>query len=300
MRRILKLWGAVTMATVLLSVIATTGLGLDIEDSASIDLRAPTLSGCFGRNKDGEDQPWNLARCTYKQVGNQGTILLVGDSTAASLADGLISAARELNHSITVLPSRGCLFAARQPFSYEWCMSFTSDAQSLIDEIQPKILVVTAFLSRMDLEDRRVRLPDGSLPKSPEDRLRAVMLAIQEQLVVVRDRQRDIPIVFVGEIPTIQFARPSLIFDRSDNRTVNRADFGFKRQQEYLTRLKQMVSSIEHVGFLDLTESFCDSKQCSAISKSGEMLYMDSYHLNPNGSESIVPQLLTILNLFIQ
>jgi len=300
MRRIFKLWGAVMAVTVLLSAIATTGLGLDLENSTSIDARAPTLSGCFGRNKDGKDQSWNLEKCTYKQFGNRDTILLVGDSTAASLADGMIAAARELNFSLVVLPSSGYLFATRQPYSYERCNSFATDAQNLIGKIRPKILVVTAFLSRMDLDDRRVRLPDGSLPKSLEERLRATMFAIEEQLVLVRESQPEIPVIVVGEIPTIQFALPSLIFDQSVNRTVSREELGFKRQQEYLKRLKQMVLSIPGARFLDVTESFCDRKRCSAISMSGEMLYMDSYHLNPSGSILLMPQLLSSLDDSIQ
>lgn len=301
MRFIVKLWSTCLIVTVVLSLIAGTGLGLKMEDSTSFDNRAPTLSGCFGNNQDDENQPWSLAKCTYPTRGAHGTILVVGDSTAASLADGAIAAAHQLNRSVVVFPSRGCLFAARQPYSYEWCGSYSTEAQQLIDESRPEILVITAYLSRMDLEDRRVRLPDGSLPKSREDRLQAVMLAVREQIVLARERRPRMPIIVVGEIPTVNFSPyPTLLFDRSGTRAVTRQSAGFKRQQEYLRRLKQVTSSIEGVTFLDITETFCDDRNCSAVSPDGELLYMDSYHLNPDGSELLVPQLLLILDSLIR
>lgn len=301
MRSVSKLWGASLILPILLSLVAGTGLGLESGDSISVDTSAPTRSGCFGHGRDGHDQPWSLARCTFALMGAQGTILLVGDSTAASLADGAIAAAHKLDRSIIVFPSRGCLFAARQPYSYEWCDSYSMEAEELIEELEPEILMFTAYLSRMDLEDRRIRLPDGSLPTSREERIRAVMLAIGEQLVLARKQQPGMPIIVVGEVPTVQFSpRPTLLFDRSGTREVNRESMGFKRQQEYVRRLKQITSSIEGVRFLDITETFCDEQQCSAISKSGELLYMDSYHLNPNGSKLLVPQLMSILDLSIQ
>lgn len=297
---IFRLWGVTFILVILLSLVARTGLGLEMENLTSVDTRAPTLSGCFGNDKNGNDQKWSLAKCTFTRIGAQESILLVGDSTAASLADGVIAAARKLDRSVIVFPSRGCLFATRQPYTYEWCESYSSESQELIEETEPEVLVVTAYLSRMDLEDRRIRLPDGSLPSSREERLQAVILAVREKLVLFRKQRPETPIIVVGEIPTIQFSSlPTLFFDRSGNRTVDRETMGFKRQQEYLMRLKQMVSSIENVRFLDLTESFCDKSQCSAISKNGEMLYMDSYHLNPNGSKLLVPQLLAILKLSI-
>lgn len=296
MKSILKLWSACLILTVGLSLVAGTGLGLEVKDSTSLDSRAPTLSGCFGRDKDGEEQRWSLAKCTFPTPGARSTILVVGDSTAASLADGAIAAAHKLNRSVVVFPSRGCLFAARQPNSYEWCSSYSKEAQELIEESEPEILLISAYLSRMDIEDRRIRLPDGSMPTSREARLQAAILAVREQLVLTREQRPGMPIIVVGEIPTVQFSlRPSLLFRRSEIRAVSRDSESFKRQQEYLARLKQTTSSIEGVTFLDLTDIFCDVKNCSALSPDGELLYLDSYHLNPAGSELLVPQLMLIL-----
>jgi len=284
------IWLVTLVVLSLCFVGSRTGLGLTDRSFMSEDTRAPTKSGCFGKNDVGVDNIWSQEACTYGLTSATRTIVLVGDSTAASLADGAIAALKNLEIRLIVFPSRGCPFTTRQPYSYEWCSTYFMDALKLLRRINPDGVIVSGYLSRMDLEDRRIPNADGSLPETLTERLNSTVTSFSEALSVLTMEFPSAAVLVVHEIPTIPIGRrPTVLFDRSTKAEISRNSGSFRRQSEYVAAVNQEVRRYYQISTLDPQSSLCGLRICSAKTMDNRWLYMDSYHLNPTGSLLFAP-----------
>lgn len=284
------MWILALTSLPVMSAVSSTRLGLDFYQEASIDTRLPTISGCFGRNEDGEENTWSQELCTFGFRGSENRLLIVGDSTVASMTDGVVAAASGIDIEIVAFPSRGCTFTSRFPYSYEWCDEYFTRAIDLTSRLQPKGIIVSNYLSRMDLPDRRIRLANGELPQSLQQRLDSTIESLNEALVSVRRLVPDVPILIIQEVPNIPFRRPSVLFDKSESPTVDRNSRGYLRQREYMTAVERMARTFSNVSVVNPETVLCRQSLCSAKSPNGRWLYMDSYHLNPRGSNQLTYQ----------
>ena len=158
LRRALVVWLLTLGSIPALFVVSLTSLGLHYDQEVFVDSRLPTISGCFGRSEVGIENTWSQDLCTFGSPDSQRSLLIVGDSTVASMIDGLVSATADLDMEIVAYPSRGCTFTARFPHSYKWCSDYFEKSIDLISKIRPDGIIVSNYLSRMDIPDRR-RLP---------------------------------------------------------------------------------------------------------------------------------------------
>ena len=282
-RRLVLVWLATLILVVAVGVVSGNGLGLRVQKSEVIDERLPTVAGCFG-TKEGESVEWNRQLCTFGPTSAVGDLLIVGDSTVASMADGLYRAALKRNLRVVVYPSRGCTFTTRYPYSYTWCSSYFKSSIELLKDVKPVGLIVSNYLSRMDLPDRRIPTLENVLPESRDARLLSTVLSFEEAVREVRTINPELPILIVHEIPVISVMKPSLLFDRSTNLTIQLQQRSYQRQREYIKTVESVLQKFDGLSYLDTAKTFCDSTRCSARDKTGIVLYMDSYHLNPSGS----------------
>jgi len=292
MTRVIAIWLVTLVVLTFSFVLSRTGLGLTDRSIKIDDTRAPTRSGCFGRNDTGVDNTWSQEACTYGSTNSLRTIVLVGDSTAASLSDGVIAAINDLDIRLIVFPSRGCPFATRQPYSYEWCTTFFADAMNLLRKVNPDGLIISNYLSRMDLEDRRIPNADGSLPETLTERLNSTVTAFSEALSIFAEEFPSAAVLIVHEIPKISVARkPTVLFDRSTKAEVIRNSRSLLRQNEYIAAINQVMRTHKQISALDPQSLLCNPKICSAKTIDGRLLYLDDYHLNPTGSLLFAPSI---------
>ncbi len=290
-RRVFWVWTGLAVFIAALFRISTTGLGLELPPGQFADMRAPTIAGCFGSDFAGRNNEWSLSRCTFGVEGSIGKLLVVGDSTAASMSDGVIEAARRFNFSVIVFPSQGCSFMVRQPYTYEWCADYYRQAQNLIESLQPNGLVISNYLSRMDIEDRRVPLPSGALPESKNARLNSTIMSFEEGIIETQQSHSKMPILIIHEVPTIQInLKPSLLFNRSREASINKKSPSYLRQREYVDAVNFVVKGFGVISVLDPSIELCSKQSCSARSPKGIFYYMDSYHLNPIGARLLSPK----------
>ena len=290
LRRALLLWVAMVASLPALLAVSSTKLGLQFADEAFIDSRLPTISGCFGRDENGRDNPWSQDLCTFGPRMANRRLLVVGDSTVASMTDGVVSAATSAGVNVVSFPSRGCTFTSRFPHSYSWCEEYFKNAIGLIASVQPDGLIVSNYLSRMDLSDRRIPFSNGRLPQSRWSRLESTILALNEALKSARNVLPEMPILIVQEVPTVPFRRPSLLFNKVNSPQVSKYSRGFMRQREYISAVEGVASAFKNVSTIDPEKVFCGNSYCSAKNADGEWLYMDSYHLNPRGSNLLTSE----------
>ena len=283
-RRALLLWVAVVAALPALMMVSSTKLGLNLVDEILVDSRLPTLSGCFGRDENDRENSWRQNLCTFGTKNAGRKIVIVGDSTVASITDGVVAAAASEEISVISFPSRGCTFTSRFPHSYSWCKDYFQNAIDLIATVRPDGLIISNYLSRMDLSDRRIPFSNGQLPQSRQQRLESTIFSLREALLSAREVVSEVPILVVHEVPYIPFRRPSILFNRASRPQVSRDSRSYRRQLEYISEVKQVVSEFENISTLNPEKFICGTSSCSAKAADGQWLYMDSYHLNPRGS----------------
>lgn len=290
LRRAVILWGITISVIPVLFALSASGLGIQYSQEEITDSRLPTVAGCFGRQNNGSDNSWDRERCTFGVQNSRNVLLIVGDSTVASMTDGIVAAAAGLDVAIVAFPSRGCSFTSRAPHSYEWCVDYFQESINLAMEISPVGVIISNYLSRMDLNDRRIPLADGKLPDSRQQRLDSTVQALNEAIWSLRRISQNLPILIVHEVPTIPFRRPSILLDRSDSPSLNKESRAFLRQQDYILAVEELMKSYTNIAAINPETVFCNDSQCSSVTLSGAPLYMDSYHLNPRGSMLLTGQ----------
>lgn len=296
LRRAAFLWVFAMLGILLTYRLAEQGLGLERQNSLATDTRATTQSGCFGRNSLGIDNEWSLQACTFRSAESRlGPLLVLGDSTAASLSDGVILAGEDLGFSIVVFPSRGCPFAVRQPYGYPWCDDFFDDSLKLATNLKPRAIIISNYLSRMDIEDRRIPFPDGDLPRTKDERLQTAVQSVHDALLRLHSAFPTTPILYVHEIPTIPLVQQPTLLRRVSEPSIRRNSPSFRRQVSYITAVEAKSESYPNITFLNPSSLLCGSLSCSAVSTGGINLYMDSYHLNPQGSTVLAEPIKSFL-----
>lgn len=290
LRRALLLWVLTLGSIPAFLAVSSSGLGLSSGEETFIDNRLPTVSGCFGRSRDGSENTWTQELCTFGASASDNRLLIVGDSTVASMTDGVVAAAADWDVGVVAFPSRGCTFTSRFPHSYEWCRDYFQESVDLIKRIKPIGVIVSNYLSRMDLSDRRIPLMNGELPQSREQRLESTIDSLNEALLSIFQIMPEIPILIVQEVPTIPFRQPSVLFDKSAFPTVDTSSRSYLRQRTYMNAVEKLARTFSSVSILNPHEQLCRESICSAKSPDGMWLYMDGYHLNPRGSKLLTGQ----------
>lgn len=290
LRRALVMWLLTLGSIPVLFVVSSTRFGLDYDQEAFVDSRLPTISGCFGRNEDGSENTWDEDSCTFGFRGSQHSLLIVGDSTVASMTDGLVLATADLDMEIVAYPSRGCTFTSRFPHSYKWCFDYFEKSIDLISKIKPNGIIVSNYLSRMDLSDRRIPLVNGELPQSRQQRLESTIDSLTEALLSARHLMPETPILIIHEIPTVPFRRPSVLFNQATLPFVDVRSRSYLRQREYMSAVERVATAFSNVFVLDPKSALCRRSLCPAKTSDGMWLYMDSYHLNPRGASLLSSQ----------
>ena len=290
LRRALVIWFLTLGSIPALFIVSSTRFGLHYDQEVFIDSRLPTISGCFGRNEVGSENTWSQDLCTFGSRGSPHSLLIVGDSTVASMTDGLVSAAADLDMEIVAYPSRGCTFTSRFPHSYKWCSDYFEKSIGLISKIRPNGIIVSNYLSRMDLPDRRIPLINGDLPQSRQQRLQSTIDSLTEALLSARHLMPETPILIIHEVPVVPFRRPSLLFNKATLPVVDEKSRSYLRQREYISAVERAATTFSNMSVIDPKSVLCRRSLCSAKTSDGMWLYMDSYHLNPRGASLLVAQ----------
>lgn len=213
--------------------------------------------------------------CLYAADNPKGIVILVGDSTAKSLSDGFIYAAKKLNQDALVFNLAGCAFhAPNSPFSPN-CDGWRNDVWSVIRVIRPNVVVV----SNLNI----LYTEDIGIPRTPTARAR---LRWGEQI-----QNLFIKIRATGARPLLVQPVPKFSFDiRYDITLLNRKFVSEPRnvvlgRTDLLNEIEeQSVGSFaSEIGILNLDSQFCNQDSCSQIID-GKLAYEEPSHLSSVGS----------------
>ncbi|MBT0769457.1 acyltransferase [Kineosporia sp. J2-2] len=224
----------------------------------------------------------DIARCTSSVDDEKGTVLLVGDSHADMLSDGVIAAAGRLGYGTTALTGSGCGFSRTAPPSQEGndCAGI---AAMLLDRAtgsqdRPALVVLSQWLA-------------PHLRRNPDwlETLRPALTELHEA---------GIPVVFALDTPA--FAEEGS--PRSSACAGGWLNFGCSESLSEVERIagdsravsQRFAQSLPWVTVLDPWPVFCGTSECSAV-VDGRLAYYDFNHLNAVGSTALEKPLATAM-----
>ncbi|MBL0749128.1 acyltransferase family protein [Nocardioides baculatus] len=268
-------WRVAVVATALPAIVAaavlggvSTGWGSDRIKGQRDSVAAPTLgvrSGCF---VDGEADPGVFDRCTFPVEGraSAGTIMLVGDSHADGLSDGVVEAGNDLGYDVVMATGAACPYVgpavptaglvSNCPELTAWRTEFATENK--VD------LVVTAQ-SALD----RASDPDAWVSGNVE---------VLEQLDTA-----GVPVLLIGDVPYVGangspcrygIINPSCTVSREQVLDVQGPGLGVDAD---------VAERLENVSLWSPFDRFCGAVTCSAVD-GRTTLYRDPEHLNAYGS----------------
>lgn len=246
------------------------------------------------------DSAVGLEQCRWPVQGRTGSVLLLGDSQALSLSDGLIRAANDLGLDVEVSSYSQCPFIAAGRTAYDYdnsgCPGWQSAALDYALRSKPDIVVIAnrpyayGMTENVDLLDANGAVAAGAASAA------AWTQALES--IVQRLQEAGISVILAEPIPepTYEVAPSGLIhLGRA------RASTADARQWRASTLALDTAVAASHPGTVlyDPLPHLCDADTCPDIAD-GAFLYADPRHLSVAGSLRLAPSLSQALAGVIQ
>lgn len=240
------------------------------------------------------DSAPGLPECRWEpSTGSaSGTVLLVGDSQALSLSDGLIAANDSLGLATEVSSYSQCPFAAagRIDFAYDnpGCAGWQQQALDYALESGPDLVVIAnrPYVNQMT---GGTTLLDavGDVPPNSEASAAAWVDALD---AVVRPlREAGIPVLIASSVPEADYDMPpnGMVHRGRDRATLREAA---ARRAVPLAAEQQVVAMNPGTKLFDPFPVLCGPEVCPDAAD-GAYLYADPRHLSVSGSLRLAPAL---------
>lgn len=263
-RRLFGLAGLATGTAVLLGGVLGLGARAGWGQPWALGAHVVLQRGCDAGEFDPE-------RCRWRTENASGSVLLLGDSQAWALADGLIPAAHSLGYDAIVASHNACAFALPSNAFAGWSMTSpdcVARNERLIRyalDARPRVVVIAnqsrAYAGR-DIEAWRASL-------SP---------------AVRRFREAGLGVVIVNVMPFAdeQATRTSLLLKPTGERYTLLPDQRvMRREADAADRL--VAADNPGTVVFDPTPVFCDAERCR-VAYQGIELYSDGSHLSRSGA----------------
>jgi peptidoglycan/LPS O-acetylase OafA/YrhL len=238
--------------------------------------------------------------CRFGPATSKGTVLVLGDSQAYAIADGVINAASALGYATVVSSRTGCPFLGREPSGThdDPCRPWQKSALAYALSSSPAAVVIanrSAGYVHPEWGWRTAATDEGGMASSV-----AQAAGLWEQgieAVVAPLREAGIPVVIIAAVPEMP--------EFTDQRSLFSQAFGSRpyevpRKQSIQDRRPALDAeeavATRHPGTLifDPIPVMCPTETCfSAVD--GVLRYQDETHLTVDGSVLLAPGIQGIL-----
>jgi hypothetical protein len=284
------------IASISLSIQFLCAMALIIGATSTYGLKQPVAEGAngswaFAAGCQMTELPFPADRCSHSVEQPQGTVLLIGDSQAGSISDGVFSATELLNLNFVVWYNDGCPIFPRPTVERSDCPDFQKSIPELISFINPDLIVVANKASLYGMGGVQhgglsIKNADGSTPDTYSETIQMWTDGIQE--IFSSASFINSKILYVQQVPTSKPTSPTLIRKTSSNST---SDLSFSsNRNEIVQAEEQALSGFNDVTLFNPADYLCPNNRCSA-SKDENSIYSDENHLSPYGAQMLAPSI---------
>ena len=286
-RRVIVLAAACIAVPVLASVAVTVAADRDMGLRAPegwTDRRLAVRAGCDGKK-------WSRPRCSFDVPQPKGTVLLIGDSHAASASDGVVAAAGRLGYDTVVWFNSGCPFlVGRAPVDDEDCRTWQRNTLAFSKTLRPDLVVIANRSSGYTLPDfpagehwLSIADRNGNQPDSRSEALQSWQEGFDNALERISKQGAATLVLSVVPEFTSGFGEGLSLLRPDPGVPVVSVDDVDRRRNAVLKVEAAAARRYDRVARLDPASVLCADGQCRAV-RDGVWLYMDRQHLTPNGS----------------
>jgi hypothetical protein len=223
------------------------------------------------------DQPFDPDRCTWNKVGANGTVLVVGDSEAYAVADGVIVAATRLGMSVVVSARSGCPFLTLSTTGHKThdCRSWQRQLIRYALATRPAVVVIANRSSGYTRPESgwRTVIDNQGRTASSANATRLYGAGLSELVGMLRA---------AGSVSVVVQNAPE-----PGQHTAGTGSFSPAESIANRSRAEQaealVVSANPGAVLYDPIPALCPSQTCP-LSARGANLYRDSWHLTREGS----------------
>ena len=249
---------------------------------------------------DTPEPAWPAQRCSITAQDDHGTVLLIGDSHAASASDGVAAAARVSGMSFGVWAMSGCpALLGRSPVDHPPCPEWQAELLTAIDDLEPDVVVIanrSSGYTRVEENDWRIiGAEDGSEPADRDQAIASWTAGLDALLGHLT--RRGIGVVVLANVPEYPDAVdgfPMTVFRAAEPPPSIASSHVDRERGPVLRAEADTVSRHPGTEFLDPASVLCDGQVCRA-GDGDTWWYMDGHHLNPTGSRLLTPSVAAAL-----
>ena len=271
--------------------LASSGLGIAAEKQEDV---LQSLGSCYSATAILE----SAAQCDNGLLEMGNSILLLGDSQAESVADGLFKAGENLGIRVSGYGAGGCPMSSRSTVkTAEWCPQVQNAYLLAVERVQPRIVVFANRYDQYAIEsiefganDLRVPFANGNYPVNRDEQIESIVDSLIEQITLVR--KLGPKVVVLLETPTVVM-NPQTIYSkyvRAFNSKERASVKEFNKVRDGINQIiRSRVGVIAGVTVLDPKDFLCEKyPDCSAVIN-GNIAYWEKQHLNRYGSLMLTP-----------
>jgi len=273
---------------------ASTTYGLKLESLPAANSSWAYNSGC-----QATEPIFPSETCLVKDGDSTNTVLLIGDSQAGAISDGVKAATEILGINFAVWYNDGCPVFPRPTLEREDCDPYLKALPGLISRISPSVIIVankstlytTGGAQRGGLT---ISKQNGQLPKTYSESIDMWIQGLQKQFNGSPFDQEHI--LLVQQVPTSKPISPTLA-----NQSQLNLRFDINSDQDRNQLIKDETNSLNrfrNITLLDPAKTICPKNLC--LSKvDGNTVYSDEFHLSPFGALLLKEQLVTAIDKII-
>ena len=236
-----------------------------------------------------------IEKCSHLVNQPKGTVLLIGDSQAGSISDGVLSATKSLNLNFVVWYNDGCPIFPRPTEERSDCPDYQKSIPEVISTVDPDLIIVANKSSLYGMGGVQhgglsIENQDGSIPDTYSETIQMWTEGIQE--IFQTEVFSNSKILYVQQVPTSKPISPTLIRRSQSNGSF---DLSFSsNRNEIVKEERQVLERFANIEVFDPAETLCPNGRCST-SINGSSLYSDENHLSPFGAKFMSPALGLII-----
>jgi hypothetical protein len=290
----------IKIAFMSLSVQFLCAAALIVGATTTYGMREPIAEGAngswaFASGCQMTELPFPIEKCSHLVNQPKGTVLLIGDSQAGSISDGVLSATKSLNLDFVVWYNDGCPIFPRPTEERSDCPDYQKSIPEVISTVDPDLIIVANKSSLYGMGGVQhgglsIKNQDGSIPDTYSETIKMWTEGIQE--IFHTEIFSNSKILYVQQVPTSKPISPTLIRKSKSNGSF---DLSFSSNRNQIVKEeRQVLEGFVNIEIFDPAETLCPNGRCST-SINGSSLYSDENHLSPFGAEFMSPALGLII-----
>lgn len=288
------------IALVLLSVQFLCAAALMVGATTTYGMREPVAEGANGSwaftyGCQMSNLPFPIEKCSHLVEQPIGTVLLIGDSQAGSISDGVLNATDALNLNFVVWYNDGCPIFPRPTEERSDCAEYQKSIPQIISTVEPDLIIIANKSSLYGMGGGQhgglsIKNADGSTPDTYSETIQMWTSGIQELFSSAPFVNQKI--LYLQQVPTSKPIRPTLLRNSSRDSSF---DLSFSSNRNEIVRNEESaLRNFQNVTLFNPSNYLCPNNRCSTSIK-GISVYSDENHLSPYGSDLLTPSLTRVI-----